>query len=46
MLGTLHESWLGKVVVGWDHVTKLNAFEERYLAWILLPQDTYYCHNT
>ena len=26
-------SWLGKVVAGWDHVRKLNAFKEHYLAW-------------
>ena len=31
--GILHESWLGKVVAGWDHVRKLNAFKEHYLAW-------------
>ena len=37
--GTMQESWLGKVVAGWDSVRKLYAFEERYLAWILLLQD-------
>ena len=35
MSGILHESWLGKVVAGWDHVRKLNAFEEHYPVWIL-----------
>ena len=39
MSGILQESWLSKVVAGWDSVTKLYAFEEHYLAWILLLQD-------
>ena len=39
MSGILHESWLDKVVAGWNCVRKLNAFEECYLAWILLLQD-------
>ena len=34
-----HESWLGKVVAEWDGVRELNAFEKRYLDWILLLQD-------
>ena len=33
------ESWLNEAVAGWDRVRKLNGFEERYLAWILLLQD-------
>ena len=36
MSDILHESWLGTLVAGWDCVRKLNAFEEGYLAWILL----------
>ena len=40
MSGILHESWLGEVVAGWDCVWKLNAFEERYLAWTLLWDET------
>ena len=39
VLGILHESWLGEVVPGWDRVTKLNAYEEGYLSWILLLRD-------
>ena len=39
MSGVLHESWLGELNVGWDCVRKLHAFEERYLAWMLLLQD-------
>ena len=39
MSDILHESWLGEMVAGWDLVKKLNAFEERYLAWILLLWD-------
>ena len=38
MSGTLHEGSLGEVVAGWGGVRKLNAFEESYLAWILLLQ--------
>ena len=30
---------VGEVVAGWGLVRKLNAFEERYLAWILLLRD-------
>ena len=37
--GILHKRWLGKMVVGLDHVRKLNAFEEHYLAGILFLQD-------
>ena len=40
MPGILHKSWLGEVVAGWDHIKKLNAFEECYLAWILLWNQT------
>ena len=39
MSGILDESWLGEKVAGWDCVRKLNAFEECYLAWILLLRD-------
>ena len=39
MSGILHTSWLGKVISGWDHIRKLNAFEERFFAWILLIED-------
>ena len=39
MSGILHESWLGEVDVEWNCVRKLNAFEECYLAWILLLWD-------
>ena len=39
MSGILHKSWLGEVVAEEDRVTKLNAFEDRYLAWVLLSQD-------
>ena len=39
MSGLLQESSLDKVVAEWDSFSKLNAFEERYLASILLLQD-------
>ena len=39
MSGLLQESSLDEVVAKWDSVSKLNAFEERYLASILLLQD-------
>ena len=39
MPGILQGSWLGEVVAGWNRVRKLNAFEEHYLAWILLSWD-------
>ena len=39
MSDKLHEKWLGEVVASWDCVWKLNTFEERYLAWILLLRD-------
>ena len=39
MSGMPHKSCLGDVVAGWDRVRKLNAFEERYLASILLLRD-------
>ena len=41
MSGILHTSWLGKVISGWDHIRKLNAFEERFFAWILLIEDAF-----
>ena len=39
MSGIQQQSLLGMVVAGWDHARKLNAFERRYLAWILLFQN-------
>ena len=39
MSGLLQESSLDKMVAEWDSFSKLNAFEERYLASILLLQD-------
>ena len=36
MSGLLQESSLDKVVAEWDSFSKLNAFEERYHASILL----------
>ena len=39
MSDKLHEKWLGEVVASCDRVWKLNTFEERYLAWILLLRD-------
>ena len=29
---------VGEGVAEWDHIRKLNTFEERYLAWTLLLQ--------